>query len=123
MIDMNDLKQINDTFGHEQGNEAIIRLANLICDIFMHSPVFRIGGDEFVVILEKNSYEERDVLVTDFLEANDALRNDTSLHEWERVSAALGMAVFEPDKDTSFNDVFQRADSAMYEHKILIKGR
>ena len=123
MIDMNDLKQINDTFGHEQGNEAIIRLANLICDIFMHSPVFRVGGDEFVVILEKNAYDERDVLVTDFLEANDALRNDTSLHEWERVSAALGMAVFDPEKDTSFQDVFNRADSAMYEHKKRIKGQ
>ena len=122
MIDMNDLKKINDTFGHEHGNEAIIRLANLICDIFMHSPVFRIGGDEFVVILEKSSYEERDVLVTDFLEANDALRKDTSLHEWERVSAALGMAVYDPAKDKSFQDVFKRADSAMYEHKKKIKS-
>ena len=122
MIDMNDLKKINDTYGHEQGNEAIIRLANLICDIFMHSPVFRIGGDEFVVILEKTPFEERDVLISDFLEANDALRNDTSLNECERVSAALGLAVFDPEKDKSFQDVFKRADSAMYEHKKKIKS-
>ena len=52
MIDMNFLKRTNDIYGHEQGNASLQKLCQTICGVFKHSPVFRIGGDEFVVILE-----------------------------------------------------------------------
>ena len=62
MVDLNFLKSINDTYGHECGNSAIISLSKLICDVFVHSPVFRIGGDEFVVILKNNDYNQIQIL-------------------------------------------------------------
>ena len=55
-IDLNNLKTINDTYGHDKGNIAIMKLANMICEVFSKSPVFRIGGDEFAVILFKKDY-------------------------------------------------------------------
>ena len=63
MCDLNDLKKINDTRGHSFGDEAIQRASRLICDIFDHSPVFRTGGDEFVVILDGRDFIERDTLL------------------------------------------------------------
>jgi GGDEF domain-containing protein len=51
MFDLNDLKHINDRYGHERGDEYIVNCCRLICQVFKHSPVFRIGGDEFVALL------------------------------------------------------------------------
>ena len=51
MIDLNQLKEVNDRFGHEKGNIALQSLCQAVCHIYKHSPVYRIGGDEFVVIL------------------------------------------------------------------------
>ena len=56
MIDLNNLKVINDNYGHEEGNYAIKKLSELVCNTFVHSPVFRIGGDEFVVILKGSDF-------------------------------------------------------------------
>ena len=50
--DINGLKGINDTYGHEIGDVYIVNSCRGICSVFKHSPVFRIGGDEFVVILQ-----------------------------------------------------------------------
>jgi len=49
--DVNGLKKINDTLGHKAGDEYICAACKMLCEYFKHSPVFRIGGDEFVVIL------------------------------------------------------------------------
>jgi diguanylate cyclase (GGDEF)-like protein len=69
MCDVNDLKMINDTRGHSFGDEAIQRTSRIICDIFKHSPVFRIGGDEFSVILQNDDLQNRDALLKQFSEA------------------------------------------------------
>ena len=63
MIDMNDLKKFNDVYGHEQGNAAIIKLCHIACDIFKRSMMFRIGGDEFVAILLRDDYANRERLI------------------------------------------------------------
>ncbi|MCR4908912.1 MAG: GGDEF domain-containing protein [Lachnospiraceae bacterium] len=122
MIDLNFLKRINDTFGHEQGNVAIRKLCNIVCHVFQHSPVFRIGGDEFAVILKGNDFEHRDELVEEFNHRLDELAEDSSLAQWEKVSAAIGVAVFDPEKDSSVDNVFKRADNAMYERKKEMKA-
>lgn len=62
MVDLNQLKDVNDRFGHEKGNIALQRLCQAVCRIYKHSPVYRIGGDEFVVILEGEDYAHRDAL-------------------------------------------------------------
>lgn len=122
MIDLNGMKKLNDTYGHECGNEAIIGLSKVICGVFVHSPVYRIGGDEFVVILENSDYKKRAELVELFKNDIDTLRNDTTLDPWKRISAAIGCAAYDRDKDTAVNDVFSRADQTMYKNKAEMKN-
>ena len=122
MIDLNFLKFINDTYGHECGNSAIIALTKLICDIFAHSPVFRIGGDEFVVILKNNDYHQIALLTQEFNQRLEQFQIDTTLQPWEKISAALGYALFDSKIDHCAEDVFKRADQNMYERKKAMKA-
>lgn len=122
MVDMNGLKNINDSHGHKAGDAYIMGCCHLICDTFKHSPVFRIGGDEFVVILQGKDYEER-------VQKTEALRNaysesysDTAKEPWLRFSAAVGMAENAYD-DFSFELIFKRADKAMYDDKKRFKEK
>ena len=122
MIDLNFLKVINDTYGHEQGNAAIVALSKIICDVFVHSPVFRIGGDEFAVILRNNDYDKIEALQDEFNDRLAELQAIDSRKPWEKLSAAFGYALFDPALDQSADDVFKRADQKMYEHKKAMKA-
>ena len=115
MCDVNDLKQINDIRGHSFGDEAIQRASRMICEVYDHSPVFRVGGDEFVVILEGRDYDERDILL-------QKLREESIANKQSRSGpvVACGMAVYE--QGDSFESAFQRADQKMYENKRELKA-
>ena len=115
MCDMNDLKLLNDTRGHSFGDEALMRTSRMICDIYDHSPVFRIGGDEFVVILDGRDYDDRDTLLKKLRE--ESLSNKRSRSGPE---VASGMAIFE--SGDTFDTVFQRADQEMYANKKYLKS-
>ena len=121
MIDLNYLKRINDTYGHEQGNIAIKKLCYIVCHVFEHSPVFRIGGDEFVVILKNEDYENRDELTEEFRAQMEVLQSDEKAEPWEKISAAIGFAIFDKDRDAGVDNVFRRADKLMYENKKEMK--
>ena len=123
MVDLNDLKKINDVYGHEKGDETIISLCNTICGVFMHSPVFRVGGDEFVVILEKGDFKRRDRLAELFQKKIFELQSDPMLEPWEQISAAIGYAVYDPELDHSAEEVLHRADEAMYACKKDMKEK
>ena len=69
MIDLNYLKNTNDEYGHDAGDVVLIKLANIICNTFLHSPVYRVGGDEFVVLLRGKDYEKRELLINKFNKA------------------------------------------------------
>ena len=56
---MNGLKKINDTLGHKAGDEYIRAACDMLCEYFKHSPVYRVGGDEFVVLLQGRDYDSR----------------------------------------------------------------
>ena len=122
MIDLNFLKRINDTYGHKKGNIAIQRTCHLSCEIFKHSPIFRVGGDEFIAILKGYDYENIESLVEKFKKEVEHLSNDTSLEPWERTSAAIGYALYDEKLDSSYETVFHRADQAMYECKKAMKA-
>lgn len=122
MIDLNFLKRINDTYGHEKGDIAIKKLCSLVCTVFEHSTVFRIGGDEFVVILKGRDYEGIERLVREFNTEIEAMQEDNTLEQWEKVSAAIGYALYEEGKDDSVENVFKRADEAMYNRKLEMKA-
>ena len=122
MIDMNGLKDMNDRYGHERGDQCIKILCGIICNVFRHSPVFRFGGDEFAVILERHDLEHADELVKAFNEEIALRSNNVSLPPWERISAAIGCAFYQPGRDRDVDAVFKRADQAMYEKKRAMKG-
>lgn len=117
MVDMNGLKQMNDTYGHEKGNEAIRRTCSLICDVFKHSPVYRFGGDEFVVVVKDRDYDNIKELVKQFNTSAEV----TEGQPWEKVNAAIGYALY--DGEDTVEDVFRKADHIMYEQKKEMKKR
>ncbi|MBE7008213.1 MAG: diguanylate cyclase [Ruminococcaceae bacterium] len=121
MFDCNDLKKINDTYGHEKGDEYLRRACQLICGVFPHSPVFRMGGDEFAVILQDSSYEQRDGLLRGFDQFAEVI-NAKAREPWEFVHIAKGVAAYDPALDADSDSVLHRADEAMYADKIRIKG-
>ena len=122
MVDLNFLKKINDQYGHEKCNLAIKKLCKLVCEVFKHSPVFRIGGDEFVVVLRNRDYESIDRLVKDFNDSINIIAEDIYLQPWDKISAAIGVALYDPAIDKSVNEVFMRADAAMYKRKQDMKA-
>lgn len=120
VMDVNDLKKVNDVHGHEAGNALIICASKLLCNVFQHSPVCRIGGDEFVAILENSDYENREALYQSFM---DQMKTTTFYADYthQPLTAALGMCEYSPRKHKSFDDVFQNADSIMYDNKAKAK--
>ena len=117
MADLNYLKRINDTFGHDKGNEYIKKLYSMIIAVFIESPVFRIGGDEFVIITQGEEMEHTHELLEIIKRKMDEVSHNRSLDPWERVSTAFGYAKYDPSMDSCVDDVFKRADAAMYEEK------
>jgi diguanylate cyclase (GGDEF)-like protein len=120
MLDLNYLKETNDTYGHDVGNKLIVGAAQIISDTFKRSPVFRIGGDEFLAILQNRDLEEREELFAKF---RTACANSFVEAENEKIpiSIAIGFSMFDPDTDTQFADVFNRADDQMYQNKKHMK--
>ena len=122
MFDCNCLKQINDEYGHDKGDIYLKEAARIICDVFEHSPVFRIGGDEFVAILQNRDYENREALLHLFDEKCSEKR-ETEMDPWKKVDVARGLADYEPQEDKLIDDVVRHADRAMYENKRSMKRR
>ena len=120
VMDVNFLKETNDQHGHDVGNALIVTAAQMISGVFKRSPVFRIGGDEFVVILQKRDLEDYRELLVRF-EAECKAASIPAEGESLSVSIATGYAKYDPSKDTQFMDVFHRADEAMYENKRSMK--
>lgn len=116
MCDINDLKLINDTRGHGFGDEAIQQTSRLICETFSHSPVFRIGGDEFVIVLIGKDYNDREYLMK-------KLRDESESNRKSRTGPVIasGIATFENEGE-SFSDILARADKLMYKDKSTIKS-
>ncbi len=121
VLDLNDLKETNDNYGHAVGDKLIVTAAKAISDIFKKCPVFRIGGDEFLVVLQNSNLKNREELFEKF----DAHCANLFVEVDETkipISIASGFAKFELGKDKHFADVFKRADDAMYENKSKIKS-
>lgn len=120
IFDCNDLKKVNDQNGHDKGDIYLKETAEIICEVYEHSPVFRIGGDEFAALLMDRDYQNRDELLRQFDERCLEKRRQNSA-AWEQVNVARGMAVYDPDEDESVSDVVRRADKIMYENKFMSK--
>ncbi len=115
IFDLNDLKLINDTYGHDMGDKHIIKSVDIIKEVFPGVEIYRYGGDEFIVILYDNLYEKRFELFNKF---NSIM--DNNVHNNEPV-VALGFSDFVPEKDNTIRTVFMRADERMYGRKKKLK--
>ena len=122
MVDVNYLKKINDTYGHERGNIYLLNASRLICSVFGEEHVYRIGGDEFVVILEGEKVSLSKYFVTQFKAEMERKNSNASSEPWEKVSAAVGVAYFNERFDKTADEVFKRADAEMYENKLAMKA-
>ena len=116
LCDVNGLKTVNDTLGHIAGDEYIRSASRLVCQTFAHSPVFRIGGDEFVAILRGSDFENRERLEKKFTEA---VKENVDQH---KVVVACGISVFDKEHDKDVSSVFERADALMYKNKVRMKN-
>ena len=122
MIDVNFLKRVNDTYGHERGNEYLINASKLICSVFGEEHVYRIGGDEFVVIIEGDKVSLCKYFIKQFQAEMERKNSNPSAEPWEKVSAAVGTAIYKAGVDKSADEVFKRADKEMYANKLAMKA-
>lgn len=118
IIDINDLKGINDTLGHKLGDKAIKQVAGAIEAVFAkNSFCYRIGGDEFCIIIHKIPKNKVKYML-------DKLTHDIGnayFVEGRSLSIAWGYEVYEPSLSESVDDVFVRADKKMYSCKQAMK--
>lgn len=117
IIDLNGLKKINDTYGHDVGNDFIIATSKMITEVFGRDRVFRVGGDEFAVILRDVDEKRADELEEIFVERVSQRQGNL------KISVAIGSAVYHANGDYGYKDVFRRADIKMYERKQAMKQR
>lgn len=116
VCDINNMKEVNDRYGHKEGDACIRRMCAKICKTYSHSPVFRYGGDEFVVIIQGEDYQNR----FELLDVINKLPEDISAIKVGD-TFSVGMAEYDKSKHFSLLSVFELADKAMYERKQYMK--
>lgn len=117
MCDLNDLKGVNDVFGHDKGDQYIRTAADIICKVFPDGNVFRIGGDEFVVFLQDMEPET----VQKRISALAAEMADYDASNEFPAALASGYAFYDPGQDVRLESTLSRADADMYRNKKRMK--
>jgi diguanylate cyclase (GGDEF)-like protein len=114
--DLDGMKQINDTFGHPEGDRALIEAAEALEETFRESDIIaRIGGDEFVVLAIETNGSPAEVLIHR-LQENLEARNARGGRRYE-LSLSVGLARYDPEHPCSIDELVAQADRAMYERK------
>ena len=116
VCNINGLKAVNEKQGQEAGDAYIRDACHIVCDTFKHSPVFRVGGDEFAVLLKGSDYEHRRQLMQQM--SIISLEHSQS----GKVTLSSGISEYNKHSDTCVQDVFARADAVMYENKKRFKS-
>ncbi len=114
--DVDDLKKINDSFGHQEGDLALIDTANILKETFRDPDIIaRIGGDEFVVLATETSASSADILTARLKERLKAAnRKETRRYE---LSISIGIVQYNPEQPCSIDELLDQADKMMYEQK------
>ena len=122
MVDVNGLKYINDNFGHAAGDIYLKGSCNIITEVYNTTTVYRIGGDEFVVVLQGDDYKRRQESLNKVRAAFEKSYNGNKDGDpWFRYSASAGMAEY--GEGDTIEEVFKRADELMYIEKTEFKKR
>ncbi len=118
IFDLNGLKRINDTYGHEIGDVALCDAGNILKKVFDTYHIYRFGGDEFIVIKNNTTIEEvRECFKLFDVELEKF--NEKEHPYGAPLSMAKGAAEFDPTEDDEYLDTFKKADRAMYQDKNL----
>ena len=115
-FDCDGLKRINDEYGHEKGDIYLKKACRTISDVFKRSPVYRVGGDEFFIILQHEDFHNLSYLLKRFDVVVENI-NASSRDPWEKVSLSRGFAIYDPAEDNIVQKIMDRADKLMYENK------
>lgn len=115
-LDLDGMKQINDTYGHPQGDEALIQMANILKETFRKSDIIaRMGGDEFAILAVGTSMAGAKALIARLRERLET-HNARTTSPW-RLAVSVGVALYDPVVPCSLSELLARADGAMYEEK------
>jgi diguanylate cyclase (GGDEF)-like protein len=119
--DVDNLKEINDAYGHEEGDNLLKETANILKSIYRKSDIIaRIGGDEFMVFPLETTKDHIEVI-------SSRLKNiindyNTSREDRYKLFVSIGISAYEPESVTSIDDLLVEVDRLIYEHKRN-KGR
>ena len=114
--DVDGLKKINDTFGHQEGDRALVAVAGILRTTFRRSDILgRFGGDEFIALTVAAARDSGKIIATR-LQRQLEERNATDPLPF-RLSCSIDVALFEPSTKTSIGNLISRADRALYEQK------
>ena len=116
MFDVNGLKTVNDNLGHEAGDQLLRDAAAILKEAFGEEHLFRIGGDEFVAVLENTSDEAIETMFRHMDEALVAFNQKERAYDIP-LTISRGVAAFRRGVDHEYNTVFKRADQSMYQDK------
>ncbi|MGD0909719.1 MAG: GGDEF domain-containing protein, partial [Candidatus Acidiferrales bacterium] len=114
-VDVDNLKAINDHYGHGEGDRALIRVGDSLKRTFRNSDIVaRLGGDEFAVLALEASCADRGAIL-ERLETH--LKESSAVEPRYRLSLSVGVARFDPKESAPLGDLLAQADRAMYEQK------
>jgi len=120
-IDLDGMKRINDEFGHNEGDNALINTAAILNRSFRSSDIIaRLGGDEFTVLVTDLNASKEDAIAR----LNENLRAYNAVEtRGHKLAFSIGVATLEPERMTCFEELLEQADQAMYEEKRMKRGR
>jgi diguanylate cyclase (GGDEF)-like protein len=119
--DVDNLKLINDSFGHQEGDLALIRAADALEHAFRDSDILaRLGGDEFVVLATESSTQTQEILLR---RLEKSLKKSRACESRYELSLSVGVARFDPKRAVSLGELMAQADAAMYEQKRAHRKR
>jgi len=118
--DLDDLKRINDSFGHSEGDRALVRASDALEQTFRASDILaRLGGDEFVVVALEESAQAQEIVLQ---RLRKSLRKQNAGESRYELSMSVGVARFDPKSPVTLGELMAQADKAMYEQKRVAKG-
>jgi diguanylate cyclase (GGDEF)-like protein len=117
-LDLNEMKKINDEFGHKEGDQALGDIATVLKKTFRASDsIARMGGDEFTVLITEPHSSTIEKTVAQHIQDNLRIHNEQT-EKGYRLAVSMGMVHYDPERPCSLEDLLARADELMYEQKL-----
>jgi two-component system, cell cycle response regulator len=116
-VDLDGMKQINDTFGHQEGNRALVDAANVLRDSFRQSDILaRLGGDEFAILMPTCIADNTDRIIRNRFQQKLDLLNAQPDRRY-KLSLSMGILTVAAEQPVSVEELLAQADALMYEEK------